>query len=55
MYQEAAFLGYYFHWGRMEILTLSGLERRRWCKEISKINRELNGETENIFDPSMLS
>ena len=27
-------------------------ERLRWCREISKINKKLNGETEkkNIFD-----
>jgi len=25
-------------------------ERRRWCEEISKINRKLNDETKNIFD-----
>jgi hypothetical protein len=55
MYQEAAFLGYYFHWSRMEILSLSGLERRRWCREISKMNRELNEDSENVFDPSVVS
>ena len=25
-------------------------ERRRWCEEISKINRNLNDEPKNIFD-----
>jgi hypothetical protein len=25
-------------------------ERRRWCEEISKINRKLNDEPKNIFD-----
>ena len=25
-------------------------ERRRWCDEISRINRDLNGERKNIFD-----
>jgi hypothetical protein len=25
-------------------------ERRRWCEEISRINRKLNDEPKNIFD-----
>ncbi|MBM7868046.1 hypothetical protein JOC69_002957 [Heliobacterium gestii] len=25
-------------------------DRRRWCKEISRINRKLNDEPENVFD-----
>ena len=25
-------------------------ERRRWCEEISRINRQLNDEPANIFD-----
>ena len=37
-------------WGREEILSLSHLERIRWCGEISKINRKLNDEPE----PSLL-
>lgn len=49
VYQEAAFIGYYFHWGRDEIMRLSHLERIRWCEEISKINNELSGGPDNIF------
>lgn len=25
-------------------------ERRRWCEEISSINRQLNGHKDNPFD-----
>jgi len=25
-------------------------DRRRWCEEISRINRNLNDEPENMFD-----
>jgi hypothetical protein len=25
-------------------------ERRRWCEEISKINRKLNDEPKNMFE-----
>lgn len=49
IYEEAAFLGYYMHWGHNEILRMSHLERLRWCKEVSKINSRLNQEPENVF------
>ena len=44
-----AFLAYYAHWSLDELMCVDHLERRRWCDEISKINRELNKEPENIF------
>lgn len=50
IYEETGFIAYYMHWGREEILSLSHLERIRWCGEISKINRKLNDEPE----PSLL-
>ena len=50
IYQEAAFIGYYFHWGRNEIFSLSHLERIKWCNQISDINKKLNDEPENVFD-----
>lgn len=50
LYREMGFLSYYLHWSRAEILTLEHGERRRWCKEVSRINRELSGEPANIFD-----
>ena len=42
IYEEVAFIGYYMHWGHDEVLSMSHMERIRWCKEISKINRKLN-------------
>ena len=50
LYHEMAFIAYYFHWPREEILALEHDERRRWCDEISRINREMNAEKRNIFD-----
>ncbi len=49
IYEEAAFIGYYLHWGHDEIMRLSHRDRRRWCKEISAINSKLNQEPENVF------
>jgi len=34
-----AFLAYYYHWSREEILGLPHMERRRWCEEISAIHK----------------
>jgi hypothetical protein len=50
--EEMAFIAYYFHWSHKEIMELEHRERKKWCEEISKINRNVNGEKEkkNIFD-----
>jgi len=37
-----AFLAYYLHWPRGELLELAHLERRRWVEEVSRLNREVN-------------
>lgn len=50
LYEEMAFVAYYFHWSCGEVLQLPHAERRRWCEEISRINRDLNGQRKNIFD-----
>ena len=46
MSREVAFLAYYFHWPRSEILEISHLERRRWVEEVSSLNREINEAAE---------
>jgi Family of unknown function (DUF6760) len=42
IYREVAYIAYYFHWPLAEILDLDHAERRRWCREISRINEEAN-------------
>jgi hypothetical protein len=42
LYEEVAFIAYHFHWPMGEIVALEHRERRRWCEEISKINRKFN-------------
>lgn len=54
LYEECAFLAYYTHWSREEIMRLSHTDRNRWCGEISKINSKINAasggeEKKNIF------
>jgi hypothetical protein len=45
-----AFIAYHFHWGPDDLLALEHAERRRWCREISKINQTLDGAPANPFD-----
>ena len=50
LYKEMAFIAYHFHWPRAELMALEHAERRRWCEEISQINRTLNGAPANPFE-----
>ena len=43
LYQEMTFLSYYLHWSRDEVMALSHQERRRWCAEVSSVNKKLSG------------
>ena len=49
LYEEMAFLAYYLHWSQDDLLSLEHRERKRWCEEISKINKKLNGDEKNSF------
>ncbi|MBQ6258252.1 MAG: hypothetical protein IJJ79_01065 [Lachnospiraceae bacterium] len=37
-----SFISYYFHWSEDEVLSMEHATRRRWCKEISEINKSLS-------------
>ena len=50
LYEEMAFIAYHFHWSYSELMQLEHRERRRWCKEISAINRGLDRTPANPFD-----
>jgi hypothetical protein len=50
LYEEMAFIAYHFHWTNAELMALEHAERRRWCREISTINRHLDGASPNPFD-----
>jgi hypothetical protein len=42
LYEEIAYIAYYFHWPLQEILELEHVERRSWAEEIRKINQQLS-------------
>ena len=48
LFQEISFIGYYFHWTEEHILRLPCLSRKKYCEEINRINRKVNGE-KNLF------
>ena len=52
IYEEIAFLGYYLHWGYEELMGMEHRERLRFCREVSRINDQMNQQTQgkNIFD-----
>ena len=47
LYEEMTFLSYYLHWSRNEVMGLSHLERRRWCQEVSAVNKKLSPQEKN--------
>jgi len=42
LYEEVAFIAYYLHWPREQIMALDHRERQTWVAEISRINKQLN-------------
>ncbi|MCD7887443.1 MAG: hypothetical protein LUG44_07475 [Clostridiales bacterium] len=50
LYQEMAFLAYYLHWSFQELMELEHGERRRWCREVSAINKKLSGDDKKTFE-----
>jgi hypothetical protein len=51
VYEEAAFIAYYFHWDMKDILQMEHRDRLRWCEEISAVHQKSSGKEErNIFE-----
>ncbi|ELX08646.1 MULTISPECIES: DUF6760 family protein [Burkholderiales] len=50
LYEEMAFIAMHFHWSHSDLMQLEHRERRRWCREISAINRAQSGRPANPFD-----
>jgi hypothetical protein len=50
LYEEMAFIAHHFHWSRSDLMGLEHRERRRWCREISAINRMFDDKPANPFN-----
>ncbi len=46
LFQEVAYIAYYFHWPYDEVMAMEHYQRRRWVSEVARINRRLNDEME---------
>lgn len=46
LYEEVAYIAFHFHWPHQQILSLDHHERELWVTEISKINKQLNENSE---------
>jgi hypothetical protein len=44
LYEEVAFIAYYFHWNYDDVMLMPHAERRKWCEEISSINSRIGEE-----------
>jgi len=42
LFEEVAYIAYYFHWSRDQILALEHRERQRWVAEITRIHEQFN-------------
>lgn len=49
LYGEMAFIASHFHWGSESLWSMTHGERRRWCREISRINRMQSGGGEDLL------
>lgn len=49
LYEEVAFIAYYFHWDYRTIMEMEHRERQRWCEEASSINKKLGGDEKKDF------
>lgn len=42
LFEEVAYLAYYFHWPYSQIMNLDHRERQRWAREVARINQRIN-------------
>jgi len=45
LFEEVAYISYYFHWPYDQVMQLDYRERQRWVAAIAEINRQLNEAT----------
>ena len=44
LYEEVAYIAYYFHWSVDQVFEMEHVDRRRWVNEIAKMNKRINDE-----------
>jgi hypothetical protein len=38
--EEVAYVAYHFHWPHEQLMTMDHAERRRWVREIARLNEQ---------------
>jgi len=49
LFEEVAYLAYYFHWPYSQIVRLDHRERQRWAREAARINERINAQADEDF------
>lgn len=44
LFEEVAYVAYYFHWSHDEVLRLEHRDRQRWVAEIARLHDRMNAE-----------
>lgn len=47
LYQEVAYIAYYFHWSHEQVMSMEHAERKRWVDEIATVNRRINSDLDS--------
>lgn len=50
LFQEVAYLAYYFHWPYSQIMDMNHQERLVWVDQVARINKRLNDAAEGDAD-----
>ncbi|MGA1871568.1 MAG: DUF6760 family protein [bacterium] len=48
MFEEVAYIAYYFHWPYDQVMSMEHLERQQWIAEVAKINTQLNDAMKEV-------
>ncbi len=46
LFEEVAYVAYYFHWTYDDVMRLEHHERQRWVAEIARIHERMSLETQ---------
>lgn len=52
LFEEVAYLAYYFHWPHDQIMGMEHRDRMQWIAEITRINRSVNESNQEDPNPS---
>jgi len=50
LFQEVAYLAYYFHWPHTQIMDMNHQERLVWVDQVARINKRLNEAADGDTD-----